>query len=219
VQARVDARRHGVPDGVEPGRDVCFRSQRLLVAAGDLGDREPVGIADVQQLRRRRVRQREGCRGHHIRLALAPDEPAADRVVGVFAQRDSAASRATRSSRWGVREDASAVRARCPAARTGSACDRPQRSAPSDQSVQAPRASRIDRLGLVPCRPATTASGVPCRCRWRRASRTGRTPRGRGAADRRRARETAAARADRVGARGSHPDGEQLERRDVRTHA
>jgi hypothetical protein len=47
--ARVDARRHGVPDRVEPGGDL-LGTQRLLVAAGGLGDREPVLVAQGEQL-------------------------------------------------------------------------------------------------------------------------------------------------------------------------
>ena len=115
VQPRLDAGRHRIPDAVEPGGDLFVGAQRLLVDARGFGDRDAALVAQLQQrlgaVERERVRVRRDPR----RLALPPDEPAADRVVRLAQHKPLGVAPPTRTSR---------PRAATPVVRTPAAASR-----------------------------------------------------------------------------------------------
>ncbi len=78
---------HGGPDGVEPCVDALLAVHGDLVEPGDIAERDAVLVAELEQFGCVRVRQwmpqRLGLLGS---VALAADEPAADRVVRLFGE-------------------------------------------------------------------------------------------------------------------------------------
>ena len=84
----LDALGHRRPDGVEAVVDALLAVHRDLVGTRDVAERDAVLVAQVEQLRGVRIGQRMSQRlGLLGRVALAADESAADRVVGLFSDR------------------------------------------------------------------------------------------------------------------------------------
>ena len=268
MESRVDAARHGVPDGIEPTGDVLVVAERLLVDAGELGDRQPVLIAQREQFLGRAVVQWEARRPHARRLAFAPDESAADRVVGLAqhesgvvggvldggrggtcAERVRGAGLADGGGR-GIRSDPSRASAVCrrpgfeghgvrvpgqPGARLEDDvvlrerdCVRAGERQLRTLAPRGPRRAdgvRVDGLGLEAHEPGDDGVGramADAGGAERAVERAGDA--GDGVEEALLAQtddevEGGPHGTDRVGARGSYTDGEQLERRDVGAHS
>ena len=203
AQAGLDAAGHGVPDRIEARRDLLVGAQRLLVDPGGLGDRQPALVARRQQLRGVVEVEREGARGHPRGLAVAPDEPPADGVVGLLGEHGIIG--VERGERHRIRMP------RQPGARQkGDAILREgDRVRAVEQEFARRRASR-SRPGArhpdprcgdpAPAAPRRPRRACRARCPWRRASRRGcrsRAPRVR--ADRSERRRSAKSRPARMG--------------------
>ncbi|KDA05241.1 hypothetical protein DC31_02985 [Microbacterium sp. CH12i] len=164
VQTSIHAVGHRIPDRVEPGSDVLFRAQSRLVHARDVGNRDAMFVAEFEQGGRICVAVREGSGRNSRFFALASDESAADRIVGLLRERCPAG--VVCRERHGIRMP------RQPGARreldvflrernlvTASRSNVP----PTGNSPHAVRTSAGSHdSGASPRSPATTASGVPC---------------------------------------------------------
>jgi len=96
----VHAGGHGIPDPIEARGDLLVGAQGLFVASRGLGDRDALFVAQLDERGRVIERERERRGRDARRLALAPDESSADRVVGVF--RDHVVSHIARNEGHGV---------------------------------------------------------------------------------------------------------------------
>ena len=226
VQAGVHASGHRVPDGVEACGELFFRAHREFVLPRDIGDREAVLIAECEQRGRVGVAERQGSGGDLRVFSLTPDEAAADRVVRLFSE--SVPVDPERSERHGIRMP------RQPRAR--SELDvvllERDRVRPIDEQRRAGGKVRPSRAHLGGGAGLGGESAQACddsiRCAVPDAGRSERAVQGARHPSHLAERTTRAQasgevqrrahRSDGVRARRPHPDGEEVESRDVRSH-
>ncbi len=226
VQAGIHASGHGVPDRVKAGSDVRLGSHRHLVLTRDVGDRDAAFVAQRDQRGGIGVVERERPRRDLRLIAVSADESAADRIVGVL--KENAAVGGMQAQRHGVRVSGQ------PSTRreldvvlgegNGVLSGDEQLGSLGEGRPGCADLVRIARLGFEPAKAGH--DGIRCTVadpgRAERAVKRARHAGGIGEStvrsDSVREVERRPHRSDRVRARRPHPDGEQVEGRDVRSH-